>query len=150
MTLNINPFQRLIGFLVFAIFSAICFFIADQQREENAELQANGIDVRARVVRVDSHTRTKDGKTRTTYTPVFGFTDLSGSYQEIPQDWSSRPASHGVGDVVDFCYHPNRPGLGRVNSFWSMHGKAIGLGVLGTLFGLVALAYLTTPGVGMD
>ena len=143
---KITPLQRAIGFLVFSIIAAVFLFFADQQREENADLLSEGIDVRAEVVRVESSTRTKDGKTSTTYTPIFAFRDLTGSYQEIPQDWSSRPASHGVGEVVNYVYHPTRPGLGRVNTFWEMHGKAIGLGLLGLLFGLSALAYLTGTG----
>lgn len=146
MYYQINPLQRLIGFLVFSIIAAICLFVANQQREENAELLQNGIDVQAKVVKVESTTRTRDGKTRTTYTPIFAFTDQAGNYQQVPQDFSSRPATYGVGDVVPFLYHPTRPGLGRVNTFWQMHGKAMGLGLIGMLFSLIALSYLTSWG----
>lgn len=146
MYYQITPLQRLIGFIVFSLFSALFLFLANQQREENAELLQNGIDVQAKVVKVESTTSTRDGKTSTTYTPIFTFTDQTGNYQQMPQGFSSSPSTYGVGDVVPFRYHPNRPGLGRVNTFWQMHGAALAFGLIGMLLSLAALSYLTSWG----
>lgn len=143
---QITHFQRLIGFLICSLFSALFLFSANQQREENAELLQNGIDVKAKVVKVESTTSTEDGKTTTTYTPIFAFTDQTGNYQQVPQGFSSSPSTYGVGDLVPFRYHPNRPGLGRVNTFWQIHGAALAFGLIGMLLSLMALSYLTSWG----
>jgi len=68
-----------------------------------------------------------------TYSPVVQFETYSGQVVDLHSSTGSNPPSYEVGEIVLVYYRPDTPSDARVDSFFSLWGATLILGVLGAL-----------------
>lgn len=137
--------KQIFGGVVFLLVGCGLLYLADLQRQEIEELLDVGITTTATVVSVHTHeSDDDDGGSTTMYAPEFGFRDQNGNSRKVRQHYSSGGgSSYGYGEQVQLLYHPTKPGVGRVKTFWQLHGLPLIIGFFGGIFFLAGLGALT-------
>ena len=72
-----------------------------------------------------------------TYRPVIQFNNQNGEKIEFITSSGSNPPSHRKGEKVEVLYPPDEPQKARINTFFSLWGGSLILGILGVVFFLI-------------
>lgn len=80
------------------------------------------------------------------YYPIIEFRVGVEAPRRFRSDVGSRPASHAVGDEVTVLWDPNDPESPQIQSFATVWGMAVLMGIMGAVF-LIAGVLLLTLGL---
>jgi len=78
----------------------------------------------------------------TTYAPTIRFKTTNGTMIEFTSSTSSNPPSYSRGELVAIIYLADDPDKAKINSFFSLWGGAVIVGVLGTAFFLIGFGII--------
>jgi hypothetical protein len=81
-----------------------------------------------------SYSRSKNGGTSRTYSPVVLFHTPTHKAVQFTSDFSTSPPSHHVGQKVTVLYRANDPHDVKLSDFWSLWFGTVLLGGMGTIF----------------
>jgi len=77
-----------------------------------------------------------------TYSPIVEFKTKSGLSVEFQSSTGSNPASYFVGEKVGVLYIYSSPNSAKINSFSSLWGASVAVGVFGGIFFIIGLSLL--------
>jgi hypothetical protein len=87
-----------------------------------------------------------DSGSSTTWAPVVRYNAANGEPAQFTSSTSSSPPAFRVGEAVAVLYRPDDPGTAKIDSFFSLWGGALILGILGAVFAAVGGAmFLVDP-----
>lgn len=73
------------------------------------------------------------------YRPIFEFKTQEGKTVEITSSVASNPPSYSRGEKIDVLYQESAPEKAKINSFFSLWGATLIVGVIGLVFLLIAV-----------
>jgi len=73
----------------------------------------------------------------TTYAPVVAYRTETGDVFSFKSNTSSNPPSYSIGEQIEVLYSPSDPRSARINSFFSLWGGSVIVGILGSVFFLI-------------
>ena len=110
--------MKLIGFLYLGmlLISLVLIFFATKYYSKTQNLLRNGMFAEATVIDLIK----KNSKRRSTFTPVFEYTDHRKKVCTFKSDVSSRPAAYHVGETVSIVYSEDNKEQ-KIISFWGLY-----------------------------
>ena len=110
--------MKTIGYLYLVLFliGSILSFFAYRNYNLSRKLINKGTRTQATVIDI-IEVKGDDGYT---YKPVFQYTDKKQSEITFESSYSSRPATHKVGEQVQIIYNPNNDER-KIVSFWGLY-----------------------------
>lgn len=115
--------------------------------QQSLDLFQDGITAQGSVARVESHSGTcGSGSSKhpcTKYRRLVSFTDSAGEDHEfLDKNTSNSSSAYRVGQRVEVLYMPDDPQNATINTFFSLWGVPIILGIFAAAFGLVGFLIL--------
>ncbi len=95
------------------------------------ELAKTGIRTEAEVVDIIT---VDDDDGGVTYKSVFEYEDQSYNLTRVNNNYSSKPAAHEIGEIVELVYNPDTKEA-RVSTFWGLYLTPIMLSFIAFIFG---------------
>ena len=119
---------------------------AKQEFDISRELSKTGISTEAEVIDI---IRKTDSDGDVTYKSVFEYTDQSDNLTRVNNNYSSKPAAHEMGEIVEIVYNPNTKEA-RVSTFWGLYLTPIMLSFIAFIFGGFGLFILNRYLFGVE
>ncbi len=80
-----------------------------------------------------------------TYAPVVHFVNRNNETVVFVSSTATNPPGYATGEKVEVLYFPAKPQEARINSFFSLWGGSVILGVMGSVFFLIGVGVTLVP-----